>query len=716
MNLRIKFLFCVVVVLGLTSFLQASSGPPRGDPVVIEVPSLSLALPAGSMQRVGYTIAVPPRFTQPTDIYFLINTSGGSADEMTTIGNQVKEIIESLSGPGEMVRFGIGEFGNDPTPLDDSTIRSGVTYRRVVDLTTDGQQVLQALDDLQVHQPSSTRQNQVEALFQAVTGAGGDVNQDGDFDDLGDSLPHQQAGFRSDARAFILLWPGASPQRASHEQKVEASSPVTLDHVCDVLNQRGIKVIGISSSECGSSTPGLTPEAQPGSGPLDLHDEQSQCINPAHDLNELRQIAVATRTLVPPGGVDLDGDGVADLNAGEPFICQASVPGSDLAEALRRFGEVSLVPIDNPQTAFDETTLVKMTPLIFDSRRVDLQAGGRFEFEVTLTGPEAGQGVERNITFELRAKIGNEFVGRAEVNLTTQEKAQPQPAVFIDSPTEGQRFCGNTSLIIVSGRVASFGPGARVQARAERDGTVISMHELPVIENAFTCSLSGLTAGPLTIIVTATDQAGAQAMAMRSVRINRQPGANAGTNQTVRSGATVTLTGVASSDPDSDPLMFRWRLVNVSDSRFPIQLMMENTAMPTFVAPTLALTDPGVVYTFELVVSDGCDQSAPVTVMVTVQNQLILRDNRNGNQLTVALGADMGMYEFFTPRTNERFTGTAQIVRDQRGGDRFIISDANTPNRLAAHVDIRRGVGTAALIIGAREFSLFDGNIGNNVP
>ncbi len=88
---------------------------------------------------------------------------------------------------------------------------------------------------------------------------------------------------------------------------------------------------------------------------------------------------------------------------------------------------------------------------------------------------------------------------------------------------------------------------------------------------------------------------------------NRAPVANAGTDQTVTGGDGVTLDGTGSSDPDGDPLTYRWR----GD----LTLRNGDTATPSFTAPIDTVIRE---YTFTLTVSDG-ELSDSDDVMVTVE-------------------------------------------------------------------------------------------------
>jgi hypothetical protein len=104
---------------------------------------------------------------------------------------------------------------------------------------------------------------------------------------------------------------------------------------------------------------------------------------------------------------------------------------------------------------------------------------------------------------------------------------------------------------------------------------------------------------------------------------NKQPKANAGKDQNVKSGQVVQLDGSASTDEDKDSLTCQWKQISGSA----VKLSDAKSDKPSFTAPKVDKETPLV---FELVVNDGspkktvhpsCESgdSKPATVTITIK-------------------------------------------------------------------------------------------------
>ncbi len=112
-----------------------------------------------------------------------------------------------------------------------------------------------------------------------------------------------------------------------------------------------------------------------------------------------------------------------------------------------------------------------------------------------------------------------------------------------------------------------------------------------------------------------------------------RPRADAGMARTAFAGDTVELDGTASVDPDGSPLGHRWSLIaRPSDSI--AALSNDATAQTSFIPDVVGL------YVVQLIVSDGCLESEPVTTTVVVD--VLAPIDTDGDGLTDAEEAALG--------------------------------------------------------------------------
>ena len=152
---------------------------------------------------------------------------------------------------------------------------------------------------------------------------------------------------------------------------------------------------------------------------------------------------------------------------------------------------------------------------------------------------------------------------------------------------------------------------------------------------------------------------------------NDPPVADAGADQTVDEGTTVTLDGSGSTDPDDGIASYVWAQTGGTE----VTLSNASTTQPTFVAPDVG-TEGGIV-SFQLTVTDngGLEHTDTCTVTVSWVNVPPVADA--GADQTVNEGATVTLDGSGSTDIDD---GIATYLWTQTGGKQTILSNPNAQN------------------------------------
>lgn len=333
-----------------------------------------LQLPERGSETVDYVLDLPPLPT-PVDVWFLMDTSGSMGGAIEGLQLGIGRIVKELKAAGFDAWFGVAEYKGE-----------NYRYVRLADIAPPGAEFEAGLRRL--YASGGGEETQYTALYQTVTSAGQtDVGID----------PGQGASFRPEAMKIIV--------HASDEPFGQISDGPTPEEAGIAMNEMGVFHVGLD----------LSPGA----------DGFSTAQPTATVKEDMDEMARATNTFAPLEGVDCNGDGELELEAGEPLTCPI-VRGEDEIDIAQ--------PIISAVRAVRDETSVALTVEDADGigaaidnplrAPVNVKVANQLPFSVRFTCPAEMNGDVANV--KLLAKVR----GADSAQATTKVMCgTPPPAV-----------------------------------------------------------------------------------------------------------------------------------------------------------------------------------------------------------------------------------------------------------------------------------------------
>lgn len=345
----------------------------KAKPAALNPSRTAVTLAPGESATVDYTLTVPARPT-PLDLGILIDTSGSMGPSIGSLREQLQGLIENLAARGVRLRVGVAdykEYENVP-PYSGTEGGRGAYFRRR-DLGPVNEELAQALGALQpLGGGTGEATPALAALYQLATGHGQQV--DPNRPSRNDIAPGQQLTYRQRALRVVVHVADA-PYREGAPVNPSYPAP-TAERTIAALTDRGIRHVGIDVAH------GPSPQ---GAGAVSL-----------------RHLARETGALATDA-VDCDGDGAADLAAGDPLVCTVHDDSPTVGNVVEAEG------VSNLADALDGVLRA-----VRDDGTVDVAAHTNGSFAATVTpGPLTADLTEHHrLRYRLRITCPVEATGQ----------------------------------------------------------------------------------------------------------------------------------------------------------------------------------------------------------------------------------------------------------------------------------------------------------------
>jgi hypothetical protein len=146
---------------------------------------------------------------------------------------------------------------------------------------------------------------------------------------------------------------------------------------------------------------------------------------------------------------------------------------------------------------------------------------------------------------------------------------------------------------------------------------IVDITNAATAQASFTAPAIGTGDTQLTFQLTVTDNLGAESSDAIVVTINAAPVADAGPDQIVQPGVSVTLDGAGSTDDGNGALSYAW----MQTAGPPVSLSNSAAVKPAFSAPSGVTSDVDLTFQLTVTDADGLQSSDSCTVTVSPEAQ-----------------------------------------------------------------------------------------------
>lgn len=214
----------------------------------------------GESATITKTVTLPED-TPKLDFLLLVDLSGSYYDDIVSIKARAAAIAADIQASVPDSRFALATFVDFPVyPWGGG---ADYAYRLNQDFTSDTSAWLTAVNAMTIYGGSDGPESQYEGLYQAASGAGRDINGDGDYTDAGEIQPGLNADFRPDATKVIAITTdapfhvgGETSPYYYYTYPYPYPGPTAAD-TYDALADAGIKVIAIKAPGSGGEMDAL---------------------------------------------------------------------------------------------------------------------------------------------------------------------------------------------------------------------------------------------------------------------------------------------------------------------------------------------------------------------------------------------------------------------------------------------------------------------------